>query len=117
MEDFAESVRNDSGAALPKDGTVAESTSNVLVFLEHLAECADTAGAVLVRSTGTDPSYGNALASLPQKGEDNHRILLGVYISQYRVVTQLIAFSDYTFTRINFNVFIYVMPYLGFIII
>lgn len=87
LEDFAESVRNDSGATLPKDGTVAESTSNVLVFLEHLAECSDTAGAVLVRSTGTDPTYGNALASLPQQGEDNHRILLGVYIK--KVLAQL----------------------------
>ncbi|XP_046738577.1 exocyst complex component 7 isoform X2 [Diprion similis] len=81
LEDFAENVRNDSGTALPKDGTVAESTSNVLVFLEHLAECADTAGTVLKRSTGTESSYGNALASSSQQGEENQRILLGVYIN------------------------------------
>ncbi|XP_012259118.2 exocyst complex component 7 [Athalia rosae] len=87
LEDFAESVRNDSGATLPKDGTVAESTSNVLVFLEHLAECADTAGAVLVRTTGTDSSYGNTTVSSPQQAEDNHRMLLGVYIK--KVLAQL----------------------------
>ncbi|XP_076177246.1 exocyst complex component 7 isoform X2 [Ptiloglossa arizonensis] len=51
LEDFAESVRNESNSVLPKDGTVAESTSNVLVFLEQLAEYADTAGVVLRRST------------------------------------------------------------------
>lgn len=84
LEDFAESVRNDSSSALPKDGTVAESTSNVLVFLEHLAECADTAGAVLVRSTGTDSSHNVATSS--QQAEENHRILLGTYISMYHLM-------------------------------
>ncbi|XP_046611003.1 exocyst complex component 7 isoform X1 [Neodiprion virginianus] len=87
LEDFAENVRNDSGTALPKDGTVAESTSNVLVFLEHLAQCSDTAGTVLKRGTGTDSSYGNALTSSLQQGEENQRILLGVYIK--KVLAQL----------------------------
>ncbi|XP_012284308.1 exocyst complex component 7 [Orussus abietinus] len=80
LEDFAESVRNDSTVALPKDGTVAESTSNVLVFLEQLAEYADTAGAVLRRNDtdGTPPT---------KEMENTHRVLLGVYVK--KVLAQL----------------------------
>ena len=57
---------------LPKDGTVAESTSNVIVFLEQLIEYADTAGTVLNRNE-TDPTYSSKTTT--------HRILLGSYIS------------------------------------
>lgn len=78
MEDFAESVRNESGAALPKDGTVAEGTSNVLVFLEQLAEYADTAGAVLRRNTDIDQTIS------PGKNVENgYRMILGVYVSKF----------------------------------
>lgn len=83
MEDFAESVRNESGAALPKDGTVAEGTSNVLVFLEQLAEYADTAGAVLRRNTDMD-----------QTAENGHRTVLGVYVSELRTSFHLEAKED-----------------------
>lgn len=78
LEEFAESVRNESGAGLPKDGTVAEGTSNVLVFLEQLAEYADMAGAVLRRNLFTDQS------SLYSKDPENvHKTVLGVYISKF----------------------------------
>lgn len=86
LEDFAESVRNESGAALPKDGTVAEGTSNVLVFLEQLAEYADTAGAVLRRN-----NEGDMLSGGNSKQVDNaDRVLLGVYISE-------ISYFDFRF--------------------
>lgn len=77
MEDFAESVRNESNSILPKDGTVAESTSNVLVFLEQLAEYADTAGAVLRRSADMES------ATSMKQTENMYRIILGTYISWY----------------------------------
>lgn len=77
MEDFAESVRNESSSILPKDGTVAESTSNVLVFLEQLAEYADTAGAVLRRSADMEG------ATSIKQTENMYRIVLGTYISWY----------------------------------
>lgn len=77
MEDFAESVRNESSTALPKDGTVAEGTSNVLVFLEQLAEYADTAGAVLRRNTDIDQTVTSA-----KNAEKGHRMVLGIYVSK-----------------------------------
>ncbi|XP_015588992.1 exocyst complex component 7 [Cephus cinctus] len=83
LEDFAENVRNDSGSALPKDGTVGEGTSNVLVFLEQLAEYADTAGAVLRRNTDADTTVSSA----PRQPENAQRVLLGVYIK--KVLAQL----------------------------
>ncbi|XP_011688419.1 PREDICTED: exocyst complex component 7 [Wasmannia auropunctata] len=82
LEEFAESVRNESGAGLPKDGTVAEGTSNVLVFLEQLAEYADMAGAVLRRNLITDQS-----ALYSKDPENVHKMVLGVYIK--KVLAQL----------------------------
>lgn len=68
-------MRNESGAALPKDGTVAESTSNVLVFLEQLSENAETAGIVLGKN--------NENETIQSTKQNTHRVLLGVYISKY----------------------------------
>jgi len=78
LEEFAESVRNESGAGLPKDGTVAEGTSNVLVFLEQLAEYADMAGAVLRRNLFTDQP-----ALYSKDPENIHKVVLGIYISKF----------------------------------
>ncbi|XP_033214373.1 exocyst complex component 7 isoform X3 [Belonocnema kinseyi] len=78
LDDFADSVRNESGTALPKDGTVAESTSNVIVFLEQLIEYADTAGAVLNRNEANPISSSKATTE---------RTLLGSYIK--KVLAQL----------------------------
>ncbi|XP_034950146.1 exocyst complex component 7 [Chelonus insularis] len=83
LEDFAESVRNDSGAALPRDGTVAESTSNVLVFLEQLSENAETAGIVLKKNNEID----NISTSSARQIENTHRVLVGIYIK--KVLAQL----------------------------
>ncbi|KAG7199908.1 hypothetical protein KM043_014351 [Ampulex compressa] len=82
LEDFAENVRNESSAMLPKDGTVAEGTSNVLVFLEQLAEYTDTAGAVLRRSTDME-----SITSCSKQGGNSYRVVLGVYIK--KVLAQL----------------------------
>ncbi|XP_076657326.1 exocyst complex component 7 [Halictus rubicundus] len=81
LEDFAESVRNESNSVLPKDGTVAENTSNVLVFLEQLAEYADTAGVVLRRSTDMEGTIS------VKQSENMYRIVLGTYIK--KVLAQL----------------------------
>jgi len=70
-------VRNESGTALPKDGTVAEGTSNVLVFLEQLAEYADIAGTVLQRNTDIDQTVSSTKFT-----ENGHRMILGVYVSK-----------------------------------
>lgn len=83
LEDFAESVRNESNAILPKDGTVAEGTSNVLVFLEQLAEYADTAGTVFIRNADVE-SVGQPST---KQIETERKIVLGIYIK--KVLAQL----------------------------
>lgn len=72
-------MRNEPGAALPKDGTVAEGTSNVLVFLEQLAEYADTAGAVLRRNIDIDSTTVTSSKNI----ENGYRMVLGIYISKF----------------------------------
>lgn len=60
---------------LPKDGTVHELTSNVLMFLEQLLEYTDTIGRVLKQ----DPTYNAQLEKL--HSNDKNKALLGLYIS------------------------------------
>lgn len=74
MEEFIENVKSDTNSQLPKDGTVHELTSNVLVFLEQVTENTDHIGEVLAGKLG--PSHGRAL--------------LGKYISK-------LIFSNTTF--------------------
>ncbi|KAF2903735.1 hypothetical protein ILUMI_02443 [Ignelater luminosus] len=81
LEDFIESLRSDSVTQLPKDGTVHELTSNVLMFLEQLLEYADTLGRVLA----DDPGYSLQLDKL--KSSDKNKALLGLYIK--KVLVQL----------------------------
>ena len=71
-------MKNESGATLPRDGTVAEATSNILVFLEQLTEYTDTAGAVLQRNNEVD-STGSTNT---KQYETQHRIALGHYLSK-----------------------------------
>nr|CAD7267392.1 unnamed protein product [Timema shepardi] len=61
LEEFVESVRSDPSTQLPKDGTVHELTSNVLVFLEQLLDYVDTIGGVLSQES----LYSNALTLVP----------------------------------------------------
>lgn len=79
LESFGDSVRNESGSVLPKDGTVAESTSNTLIFLEQLTEYTDTVGSVLKRHNETIDS---AAIKVSIQNENQCRIALGQYISK-----------------------------------
>uniref|UniRef100_A0A1B6GH39 Exocyst complex component 7 n=1 Tax=Cuerna arida TaxID=1464854 RepID=A0A1B6GH39_9HEMI len=84
LEDFIENVRSDTSSGLPKDGTVHELTSNVLVFTEQLTEYMDTIAGVL----GQDPAYTNAFMQIPNNSKINkNKALLGIYIK--KVLSQL----------------------------
>lgn len=84
LEDFIENVRSDTSSGLPKDGTVHELTSNVLVFTEQLLEYIDTIAGVL----GQDPAYNNAFLQVPNNSKvDKNKALLGIYIK--KVLSQL----------------------------
>lgn len=86
LEDFIESIRNDSSSGLPKDGTVHELTSNVLVFLEQLLDYSD----MIARVLSQDAAYSSALAMLPNANKiDKNKALLGIYIS---TLVQLFTF-------------------------
>ncbi|XP_014205358.1 exocyst complex component 7 [Copidosoma floridanum] len=89
LECFGENVRNESSSALPKDGTVAESTSNTLIFLEQLTEYTDTVGAVLKRHNESDSS-----GSLDTKqNEQQCRTALGLYIKRVLALLNLALVS------------------------
>ena len=78
LEDFAESVRSESAAPLPRDGTVYEMTSNVLLFLSQLTDLADTVGPLLAQ----DQSYSNTLVhTQPWPKSHRNKAFLGLYIS------------------------------------
>lgn len=79
LEDFIESLRSDSVTQLPRDGTVHELTSNVLIFLEQLLEYIETIGNVLAQ----DLNYSMQLEKM--KTTDKKKALLGLYISNYFV--------------------------------
>lgn len=84
LEDFIESIRTDSSSGLPKDGTVHELTSNVLVFTEQLLDYVDTIAGVLAQ----DSVYSNAFSLIPNNAKvDKNKALLGVYIK--KVLSQL----------------------------
>lgn len=84
LEEFVESLRSDSITQLPRDGTVHEVTSNVLIFLEQLLEYIEPIGGVLAH----DPTYSAHLQRLNLKGNvDRNKALLGLYIK--KVLVQL----------------------------
>lgn len=77
LEDFIESLRSDSVTQLPRDGTVHELTSNVLIFLEQLLEYIETIGNVLAQ----DLNYSMQLDKM--RTTDKKKTLLGLYISNF----------------------------------
>jgi exocyst complex protein 7 len=77
LEEFIENVRNEQASQLPKDGTVHELTSNVLMFLEHLTDYMDTVANVLAQ----DPNYLTPSPGSKVLDENTKRSLLGAYIS------------------------------------
>lgn len=76
LEDFIESLRSDSVSQLPRDGTVHELTSNVLMFLEQLLDYTDTISRVLSQ----DSSYKSQVEKL--KCSDRNKAFIGLYISK-----------------------------------
>ncbi|CAL8096519.1 unnamed protein product [Orchesella dallaii] len=84
LEDFIENIRNEQTSQLPKDGTVHELTSNVLMFLEHLTDYLDTVADILAQ----DPNY-TAVPVMSNRAldETTKKNLLGSYIK--RVLQQL----------------------------
>nr|CAD7449343.1 unnamed protein product [Timema bartmani] len=90
LEEFVESVRSDPSTQLPKDGTVHELTSNVLVFLEQLLDYVDTIGGVLSQES----LYSNALTLVPNASKvDKNKVLLGIYIKKVLVQLSSTLFS------------------------
>ncbi|XP_014248415.1 exocyst complex component 7 [Cimex lectularius] len=57
LEEVVESLRNDSSSGLPKDGTVAELTSNMLVLLCNLADYKETIETVLSKPHGSSQNH------------------------------------------------------------
>ncbi|CAG7734562.1 unnamed protein product, partial [Allacma fusca] len=84
LENFIENIRNEQTSALPKDGTVHELTSNVLMFLENLTEYTDIVASILVQDTNYNQ---NQLVAQKHMDENTKRGLLGSYIR--RVLQQL----------------------------
>ncbi|KAG1684835.1 Exocyst complex component 7 [Nymphon striatum] len=71
LEDFIENIRNDMDKQMPKDGTVHQQTSNVMMFLEQLLDY-DSVG---VMAGGQD-----AINILSANSPDLNRKLLAKYI-------------------------------------
>ncbi|KAL1128875.1 hypothetical protein AAG570_013409 [Ranatra chinensis] len=89
LEEVVDSLRSDTTAGLPKDGTVHELTSNMLVLVAHLADFMDTIASVLQQES----TYTTALAQLQQASPESvtpqtrNNVLLGIYIK--KVLSQL----------------------------
>jgi len=103
LEDFAESVRSESAAPLPRDGTVYEMTSNVLLFLSQLTDLADTVGPLLAQ----DQSYSNTLVhTQPWPKSHRNKAFLGLYIKKIMVqlnltlVTKSDTYNDFSLRSI-----------------
>ncbi|XP_074649537.1 exocyst complex component 7-like isoform X2 [Tubulanus polymorphus] len=76
METFVDCIRNDPDkqSNMPRDGTVHELTSNVMMFLSQLLEYADTAGAMLVTQDASSLS--------PQQQAHKYKMKLSAYLSK-----------------------------------
>ncbi|CAH1954354.1 unnamed protein product [Acanthoscelides obtectus] len=83
LEDFIESIRSDSVTQLPSDGTVHETTSNVIMFLEQLLDYMDTIGIVLE----LDPNYAKKFKP------GDCKALLGLYVKKVLVQLNLTLIS------------------------
>ncbi|CAH1716975.1 unnamed protein product [Aphis gossypii] len=82
LEEIVESVRTDNSMGLPRDGTVYQLTSDVLVLMEQLLDYIDSVGPLLAQV----PLYNNMVShhiTPPEK----YKYLLGLYIK--KVLSQL----------------------------
>lgn len=76
LDDFIDSIRTDPDRQMPKDGTVHELTSNVMMVLEQLYEFIDIIGSIL----SEDSSYQANLASFP--ASERKKAAVGNYITR-----------------------------------
>lgn len=83
LEDFIDRIRTDSSSSLPRDGTVHQLTSDVLVFVQQLLEYTETIAAVL----GQDVSYVTSASLESHKPGERNKLLLSIYIK--KILSQL----------------------------
>jgi len=87
LDTFVDSIRGDSTPRekMPKDATVFQLTSNVILFLQQINEFVDTLAMILTQDT----SYNQTLIRLPRKISVSERnpALVGLYIQ--KVLVQL----------------------------
>ncbi|XP_043201379.1 exocyst complex component 7-like [Amphibalanus amphitrite] len=74
LDDFMEWVLNDPDRQLPRDGTVHQRTSNVIMFCDQLVEYTDTVGWMLCQHSNYDIVTTSKV--------DKNKALLGVYIKK-----------------------------------
>jgi len=89
LDGFIEGIRSDATTKekMPKDGTVFQLTSNILMYLEQLIEYMDTIADILSQ----DASYNQSILKIPRRilPKDRPQALLGLYIK--KVLKQLNA--------------------------
>jgi exocyst complex protein 7 len=87
LDRFIDGIRSDSTTRekMPKDGTVFQLTSNVILFLEQLLDYVETIASILQQ----DSSYNQSLLRLPRKisVSDRSHALVGLYME--KVLVQL----------------------------
>lgn len=87
LDGFVDGIRSDATTKekMPRDGTVFQLTSNVILFLEQLLDYIETISAILTQDT----SYNQTLLRLPRKisVNDRNHALVGLYIK--KVLVQL----------------------------
>lgn len=77
LDEIIENIRTDNSMGLPRDGTVYQVTSDVLVLMEQLLDYIDSVGPLLAQV----PLYNNMLTHHVNPTE-KYKFLLGLYISK-----------------------------------
>jgi len=87
LDGFIEGIRSDSTTKekMPKDGTVFQLTSNILMYLEQLVDYMDTIADILSQ----DSTYNQSILALPRRifPQERPQAILGLYIK--KVLVQL----------------------------
>ena len=87
LDGFVEGIRGDSTTRekMPRDGTVFQLTSNILMYLEQLVDYMDTISDILSQ----DPYYNQTVLRLPKRvlPQDRAQAMLGLYFK--KVIVQL----------------------------
>merc|ERR1719278_2183676 len=90
MDTISDILAQDPGNAttkekMPKDGTVFQLTSNILMYLEQLVDYMDTISDILAQ----DPFYKQTVLRLPKRvlPQDRPQAMLGLYFK--KVIVQL----------------------------